>query len=123
METINILSGVGLFALLYSFIDAWHDEKVIRQEKKWHTVDAIMKGLVSAFIAVVFWFFTQDYILAGVVFLAITLIRAGTFNFFINRLMDYDRGHRRKKGFDKVPTWLWWILLAGLITFVILKYL
>lgn len=123
METIEILGLVGLFAVLYSFADAWHDEKVIRKEKKWHAVDAGIKGMVSAFIGILIWIFTQDYILASIAFLGILVIRAGTFNFFINKLMEYDKGHRRKEGIDKIPTWIWWIVLLGLGVFSYLKYI
>jgi len=118
----KILGAVGIFALLYSFIDAWHDEKVIRQESKWHFVDAIMKGLVSVFIGIVFYYFTKDYFLSGVVVFLILLIRACTFNFFINNLMDYQKNTRRKKGFDKVPTWIWWVLLIGLTILTLVRY-
>ena len=130
METINILAGTALFALLYSFSDAWHDEKVIRNEKlkwfrvviDWHTVDAFIKLLVSVFIGILFWFFTQDVILGIIAGSLIVLVRKGTFNFFLNSLMNYPKRHKKKTGFDRIPNWIAWILLAGLIVLIIVKY-
>lgn len=122
MEHLTLLGITALFGLLYAFTDAWHDEKVIRQEKKWHFVDAIIKGLVSFYAGIIVYWFTKDVILSGIVFFGILLIRASVFNWILNKLMDWPKDARRKKGFDRIPNWVWWILLIGLIVFSIIKY-
>ena len=82
MTNIELYGAVAFFAILYSFSDAWHDEKVIRGEKKWHFVDAMIKGLVSVFIGVLVYWFTKSYWQGITSGLIVILIRKGSFNFF-----------------------------------------
>ena len=77
---IELLGFIAVFGLLYAFLDAWHDEKVIQKLKQWHTIDAGIKGLVAFYIGFVVWWFTDDYILGGIIGLAILSIRAIIFN-------------------------------------------
>ena len=122
METLNLIGLIALFGILYSFSDAWHDEKVINQDKAWHKIDAFIKALVSGAIALVTFLFTKDYILMGIIFLLILLIRAATFNFFLNKLMKWEAKHKRKEGFDLIPGWVWWLCLIGLGVLIFFKY-
>ena len=113
----NIIYIAIFFGLLYAGSDAWHDNKVIEKDKKWHNIDAFIKFIVSIVFGLIIYYYTKDWLLSSIASGIIFLIRASIFNPILNTLMDWGFWYRRKKGFDKIPIWVWWILLAGLLTF------
>lgn len=117
METYAI---IALFALLYAFLDAWHDEKVIRRQGSgmfnWHQIDGGIKTLVAAFIAYLAFGVTW---MAALVAVGILAVRWLVFDAVLNRLMGW--GSNKKGGLDAVPFWIRGIVL--LIVIIILIYL
>lgn len=117
----ELISAALLFGILYSFTDAWHDEKVINKLDEWHVIDAGIKAFVSLAISLTIYYFTFDWMLSVLVFATIIASRKWTFNFFLDRLMGWGK-NRRKKGFDKIPDWTGLVLIVAIIIYAYLKY-
>lgn len=116
METYAI---IALFALLYAFLDAWHDEKVIRRQGSglfnWHQIDAGIKATVAGMIG---WLAFGVTWTAALVAVGILSIRWLVFDAVLNRLMDW--GGNKKGGLDAVPFWIRGIVLVVVIILIYL---
>ena len=113
------LGIISVFAILYSFLDAWHDEKVIKKQNKglfnWHQIDAGIKLMVACVVAYLAFGFTWVALLVAVGILAVRWL---TFDFILNRLMGW--GNNKKGGIDSVTWYLRLVFLGAVIAAIFL---
>ena len=115
METYAI---IAIFALLYAFLDAWHDEKIIRKQNKglfnWHQIDAVIKTMVASVLAyfVAGWTWEALWIVVGIL-----AVRWIVFDWTLNRLMAWDKNSRN--WLDAVPYWIRGIVLLIVVIILI----
>jgi len=118
MTTIELLGLTAITAILFTFVSAWMNEKIISLEKERRKVAEVLNlVIVWALIA---WLSFGESWLSVAVFLMPIVLRFGFFDLILNKLLGWDlnyRGTTSKIDRLNIPQW---VKFAVVLIFIIL---
>jgi len=124
VETFFIIFAASI---LYTFLDAWMNEKIIRVEKQKRKIVASIMMILSWSLIILFAFGFEWISLLAIV--TPFVIRYSLFDLILNKLMDWKYNYQGTTNIIdilsvklKIPFWLKFIILSLFVVFIFVYF-